>query len=421
LQDKVKLLITTSTLPVSDSDEVPAFVKDQAIHLKKLDPRLEILIHAPHNAYSKTSQFAACNEWYREIRFHYFWPPRYELLTGRGIMPALKANKLLYAQIPFLLAFQTFSLWRLARKEKPDLLYAHWFTPQAISTALVSKLTAIPFVFTTHASDVSVLRGIPLAKMLVRLICKRAQAYSAVSQGTASRLMDFFGKDEWSDCFSRKLSVIPMGVEVDRRLPDDRALQRVREKHSLDHRPILLYLGRLAEKKGLIYLLEGLSLLPEPLRDSLQLVVAGDGQLNRSLQKKAKSLNLRNVTFTGYVLAEEKECLLTLADFLCLPSIIDSAGDSEGFPVVLMEGLAAGKIVLASNASGGEAVLQHERSGFIFEQKSPSALASALTHALRLTDEEAQVLQRNSRQLAKQFSWDIISRKYYRVLQNGAN
>ncbi len=51
----MKILITTSTLPVSAKDPVPSFVKDQAINLKKIYPSLGIIILAPHNGYSQTT------------------------------------------------------------------------------------------------------------------------------------------------------------------------------------------------------------------------------------------------------------------------------------------------------------------------------------------------------------------------------
>lgn len=416
----MKLLITTSTLPVSDSDETPAFVREQAISLAKLYPQLEIVVHAPHNHYSRTSERITGNDYYEEVRFHYFWPFRFELLTGRGILPALSANPLLYAQIPFLFLFQIFSLWRLARRTRPDLLYAHWFTPQAISTALVSKVTGVPFVFTTHASDVAVLAGKPLGRKLVRWVCRKARAYTAVSERTADKLKRFFGPAEWEAEFSEKLAIIPMGVNLDTLSREAVDANRVRQQHGLDERPIVLYLGRLARKKGVEYLLDAVSRLPPELRDGVQVVIAGDGQIRGELEARAAALGLRNVVFTGYVSGIDKTGLLALADFLCLPSVIDRRGDSEGFPVVLMEGLAAGKIVLASDVSGAETLLQDGETGFLFPQQSASELSAALARALATTDEDAARYRRNSRRLSTRFDWSVVAAEHYRLLAGAA-
>ncbi len=413
----MKLLITTSTLPVSSADEVPDFVKKQAIFLKKYDPNASITIHAPHNHYSNTRNSIEKNNYYKEIRFHYFWPFCMELLTGRGVLPALRANKLLYCQIPFLFIFQFISLFILVSKEKPDLIYAHWFTPQAITSVMVSMLTGIPFVFTTHASDISVLRSIPFAKYLVRWVCRNSKAYTAVSERTAQKLIDFFNAEEWNEHYSKKLKIIPMGVDINRSSFELSAFDYIKKKYSLDDRPIILFLGRLAEKKGVEYLLEAFSLLPKKQREKFQLVIAGDGQLKNNLKIKARSLKINNIYFTGYVHGEEKYTFLNLADYLCLPSIIDSTGDSEGFPVVLMEGLAAGKVILASNVSGGEVIFKNKKNCFVFTQKSSEELKAKLSLAIKLTTDELEVIRRENKKLAKQFGWETITINYYNFLK----
>src|SRR4051812_3605982 len=105
--------------------------------MKRAYPNLDITVLAPHNAHSKTKRYTK-QECYDEYRFHYFWPFRWEKLTGRGIQPALRKNKLLYFELPFLFIAEFFATWRVIRRTKPDLLYAHWFTPQAITGALAA-------------------------------------------------------------------------------------------------------------------------------------------------------------------------------------------------------------------------------------------------------------------------------------------
>jgi glycosyltransferase involved in cell wall biosynthesis len=323
----------------------------------------------------------------------------------------------LYGQVPFLVAFQFFSLWALARREKPDLLYAHWFTPQAITVAFVSMLTKTPFVFTTHASDVSILARLPFANKLVQLVCGQAEAYSAVSERTAKKLQMFFSEQEWIDRYSKKLEIIPMGIELNSLSTTRTVKQQIASRYSPDNRQVVLFLGRLAEKKGVTYLLDAISLLPDTILINLQVLIAGDGPLREKLERKAKTLRLSNVTFTGYVLGQEKEDILSLARYVCIPSIIDSSGDSEGLPVVLMEGLAAGKVILASKVSGAEQFLRHGETGFLFDQKSSETLRDAISDALSLSESEIEEISMKSRELAKQFGWEDITKRYYRLLK----
>lgn len=413
----MKLLVTTSTFPVSDEDKAPSFVKEQVVELQKYSPLLDVVVHAPHNAYSKSSTSLKTDKSYREVRFHYFWPRRYELLTGRGILPALKQHPVLYLQIPFFFVTHFFSLLWLTSKEKPDLIYAHWFTPQAISSALVSKLTNTPFIFTTHASDVSVLKKLPLSNVLVHLVCKRAKAYTAVSERTANKLISFFEPNYWQNNFADKLSVIPMGVHINASKLSSSKLDRAIATFKIPKgKEYILFLGRLAEKKGVSYLLDAFAMLPNPLRENLYLIIAGDGQLNKTLKLQAEKLGIKNVTFTGYVHGTMKEALLELADYVCLPSVVDKKGDSEGFPVVLMEALAAGKIVIASDSSGGELILNNKTNGFTFKEKSAQALAKRILKVVELDQESKKNVRENALRLAHKFDWKNITQKYAEIL-----
>ena len=415
----MKIIVTTSSFPVSDDDKVPAFVKDQIIELKKQYPDLDVVVHTPHNAYSDTVHTLKYqHEYYREVRYHYFWPFRWELLVGRGIMPALRQNKLLYVQIPFFVFFQFWSLRKLVRQEKPDLIYAHWFMPQAIGSALVSKRFKVPFLFTTHASDVAVLRKLPFTDKLVRWVCSRASAYTAVSPRTASKLERTFSPQQWSDTFGKKLSVIPMGVNVSVPTLPRSALDQTKQKYNLpEGKRYVLFLGRLAEKKGVTYLIDAMSKLDPKIAASLHLIIAGDGQLKADLEKQAREQGV-GATFTGYIHGIDKDALLQLADYTCFPSIIDSNKDAEGFPVVVMESLAAGKVVMASNVSGAEAIMKDGQDGYIFGEKSPDEIADALTRAANLSADERTRIEGASRKLAARFDWGLIAKQHYQIFKD---
>jgi glycosyltransferase involved in cell wall biosynthesis len=412
----MKILVTSSTFPASDSDKVPAFIKDQVIALKKYEPKVDIIVHAPYNSRINPAANLKTNKFFKESRYHYFWPHKFELLTGRGILPALKQNKLLYFEIPFFIFFQFFSLIRLVRKEKPDFIYAHWFMPQAITSALVSKFTNTPFMFTTHASDVSVLHKFPFARQTVRWVCKRAKAYTAVSDRTASKLMQMFDPEDWEKNFKHKLSIIPMGVATNVTALDKVILDKVMKKYDLPQdRQYVLFLGRLVEKKGVTYLLDAIASLKPEVTKLMHFIIAGDGQLKSELESKASRLKIKNITFTGYVHGTDKKSLLQLAHYTCLPSIIDSLKDFEGFPLVLMESLAAGKVVLASNVSGGETIINHQESGFIFKQKSVESLTKTLTEVASLDNARRAAIQTNSKKMASKFDWNNIAQEHFLI------
>lgn len=397
----MKILVTASTFPSSDSDPVPAFVKDQIIALNDLDHNFTFSVLAPHDARSRTKSFTAHTH-YDEYRFHYFWPFRFEKLAGRGIMPALKANPLNYLLIPFLFMGELVALLRLTNRLKPDMIYAHWFTPQAIAACWVGIFTKTPFVFTTHASDVDVWRKVPfVGGMIVRSVTRRAQAFTAVSTRSMGKLAAFFSSKEWRKLRSRS-ALIPMGVD----LPSE-----VIASPKSDHKSIV-FVGRLAEKKGVQYLLPAFANLHER-RPDIRLTIGGDGPMLGELKDQADKLRIGDaVEFPGFVSGDTKQSLIASADVYAVPSIITRSGDAEGLPVSLMEGLSHGRICVATFESGADDILTDGKDGFLIPEKDVDTLEQALEKVLNLSEGDKRTISAAARSTAKQLSWHEIAKRH---------
>lgn len=401
----MRILVVASTFPASDTDPVPAFVKDQVIALKKEYPDLELFVLAPHDVLSNTKDFTEHPQ-YSEFRFHYFWPRRFEKLAGRGIMPTLQKNPAYYAMIPFLILGEFFALFRLTQRLKPDVIYAHWFTPQSVTAGLVSMLTMRPFVYTTHSSDVLVWRKIPLVGgMVVRFFTKRARAITAVSSRSLKKLRSFFNEGQWHHV-KDKVAIIPMGTYLNLKS----AAQKTKSGKNI------LFVGRLAEKKGVQYLLPAFAktLTRHP---TARLTVAGDGPWREKLEAQAKELKLgKKVGFVGYVTARQRTDLLSKADLFVLPSIIADSGDAEGLPVTLMEALAAGKVCVATRESGADDILSNGVTGFLVPQKKAVALCMAMDRALQLPPAKRRAMQAATKKLAAKFDWPTVAARHYNHL-----
>lgn len=412
----MKVIVSTSTFPASCTDNVPDFVKQQVISLKTAYPSYTFYVHAPYN-YNKDAHMKKGIEspFYIERRYHYFYPRRFEVLAGAGIMTSLRNNPLLYLQIPFLILFQFFSLYRLARRVKPDVIYAHWFTPQAISSAAVSHFLGIPFLFTTHSSDVAVLKKLPFSRMLVRFICRRAYAYTAVSSKTEVKLASFFSDSEWSDIYVKKLKRIPMGVSDGLISPAD--CKENGEKY-VSGKLRILYMGRLVEKKGVDVLLNALAEMPLKNRNQFELVIAGDGPETRKLRLLVNSLGLSgSVNFVGFVNGSDKSRHFYRADIVCIPSVDGKDGDEEGLPVVLLEALAAGKVVIASKSSGADEIIEDGKNGYLFQAGSVKELVSKLYSAQIELSLERLELQINARELGGRYMWSRLVPVYHEILR----
>lgn len=394
---KIKhLVVASSTYPATPDEKVPRFVADQLQAFTKIDSKLKIDILAPHNQSSiHTGIYPKTHERITEHRFHYFLPA-YERLTDSGIMPALIRNKLNYFLIPFLFIGEFFALWKLVRNTKPDLIYVHWFTPQAICANLVSRLTNTPFAYTTHASDVDVWHRFGwLGNHIVRSFSRNAVSITSVSTQTTNKLLQFFNSESRQE-IKKKVKVIPMGIYNHATKSDKRDFQSI------------LFIGRFTEKKGLSYLLESLAKI-----DNVTATIAGDGELRQELESLTQKLGLESrVTFPGYVHGRKKQELLATHGIMVVPSITTSLGDSEGLPVSLMEGLSNGLICVATHASGADDIIENNVHGYLTEQKNVRQLTRTLQKAVNQSVKDRKAMLKATQALAKELDWASIGKRY---------
>lgn len=401
-------MFAASTFPRTRNDDVPDFVWRQIRHLRRGNPAIEALVLAPHDSGAQRSEVW---DGVRIRRFRYFIPASLQRLVYPAIWPNIETAPWLVLQVPFLLVAEFAATLRAIHRFKPAVVYSHWFMPQGVACGLAAWVSGTPHVLTSHSRDVGVMRKIPwLGSRIVRFIIDRAQAVTVVSERSKSVLRSFYDAEEWADVECR-VAVIPMGVEVSewQRELERSASQEIEVR---DGNPKLLFVGRLASKKGIPFLLEALTL--EPLRSlDPELAVLGEGPLRPELEERARSLDLEDrVEFHGYTKGTEKAAQFLEADVVVVPSIVTDEGDAEGMPVVLLEALAAGKICVATDASNAPEVMTAGREGFIVPQRDPRELARTIFRALRMTPEERSVMSERARERAEGLDWTIIARRH---------
>jgi glycosyltransferase involved in cell wall biosynthesis len=189
-----------------------------------------------------------------------------------------------------------------------------------------------------------------------------------------------------------------------------------RQTLGLGEAPVLLFLGRLTEKKGLPILLQAAAELHRDHHD-FELIIAGDGELRASIEQQVREHGLdEHVRLPGFVTGEQKRAYLTAADVIVVPSIMTAAGDVEGLPVALMEGMAAGKLCVASDASGADDVIADGTDGFIVPAGDPAALAAMLIRVLEFDPSAASAISERAAVRAREFDWAHIAAAHYRHL-----
>ena len=176
-------------------------------------------------------------------------------------------------------------------------------------------------------------------------------------------------------------------------------------------RPTVLFIGRLTEIKGLGVLLKAMEGL-----DGLQLVVAGDGETRDEYERMARHLSL-NARFIGRVGAPEREQLLSACDAVVIPSIVLADGRTEGTPVVCLEAMAAGRVVIASRVGGLAEVITDGENGLLFEQGDHRMLKEKLMLALS-DDSLRQRISENAQHAVAAYDWKRIGLRFTDVLKD---
>jgi len=412
MTDNKKIMVLTSTFPKNDKDEVPSFVKDQIVNLSKEYKFLDFTVIAPETNFGTSDKIEA-SDYFNEVRYHYFWPRRFEILIGKGIIPTIKKNKFAFLLVPFYFLSQLFVSYRVAKKIKPDIFYAHWFTPQGITAYLLSIFTGKPFVFTTHAQDVIILRKIPIiGKFIAKKAISKSSAWTCDSKSTELRLIKTIGETNFEA--SKSLS-IPMAVDSE--TYDSYTDLQYKEYENLNDNFNILFLGRFAEIKGVDHLLKLFQLINTKY-PNVNLILGGDGNLLNEYKNQIKKLNINeeNITFTGYVDKRLKTYLFEKADLFILPSILSSTGHKEGLPVVLLESLYFGKLIMASKYCNAEEVIEDKKSGFLFDPLNTKDSFNIFEEIYLSDDEVLKEVKRQSLETGKKYSSDYLNKVYYEHL-----
>jgi phosphatidylinositol alpha-mannosyltransferase len=210
--------------------------------------------------------------------------------------------------------------------------------------------------------------------------------------------------------FPGEYRIIPNGVDLDRFVSAE-PYEELR-----DGTLNILFLGRLEERKGLIHLLKAYHRLRKRHVDA-RLLVVGAGPKLREYRRYVGLRGIRDVEFLGRVSDDEKARYFASADVFCAP-----ATGQESFGIVLLEAMAAGVPIVASDIHGYKQVVQRGVQGLLVEPRKPRALAAAL-YTLANDPDLRDRMGEAGRLRAPEYSWDRVTEQvtdFYREVRDAA-
>ncbi len=288
-------------------------------------------------------------------------------------------------------------------REKFDVIHLHEpFMLMLCSATLRFSNTAN--VGTFHAADGNpgYRLGWPVGVMLARRRARKLDGRIAVSIPA----MEFANKYIPGD-----YEIIPNGVDLQHFSPEVAPIEKYR-----DGKLNILFIGRLERRKGLIYLLRAYRQVKEEMPNSRLIIVGPGTTLRKTYEWWVERSGVKDVVFEGYVSNAELPRYYQTADIFCAPAL-----GRESFGIILIEAMAMGKPVVASNIKGYASVLTDGAEGLLVTPKDSRELAQAL---LTLMDNEAlrQQMGVKGKAKAKEYGWDRLSQRivdyYGQVLGN---
>jgi phosphatidylinositol alpha-mannosyltransferase len=217
-------------------------------------------------------------------------------------------------------------------------------------------------------------------------------------------------RDAVAQYFPDLYEVIPNGIDFERfGGPQVAPLATYR-----DAMANVLFVGRLEKRKGFKYLLEAFVKVKAARPDTRLLVVGGFDRDDRAPHVYfCREHRLHGVKFIGYAPFELIPSYYRTADVFCAPST-----GFESFGIVLLEAMAAGVPIVASDIPGYRSVMTHGREGLLVPPGNPDALAEAILRLLADPDLRSRMAE-SGRQTAQTYDWDRVARRiegYYEQL-----
>jgi len=247
-----------------------------------------------------------------------------------------------------------------------ELIHAH-FAVDACAALAVRRRLKVPMIVTLHGYDVTsedvALCGSSFGRAYLRLrraLWDEARVFVCVSEWIRQKALERGFPEE-------KLWVHPIGIDVE-------AFRPTAGKKE----PLVLFVGRLVEKKGCGYLLRAMRMVEARMPEA-RLVVVGDGRLRGALEAEARGL--QRCRFVGAASAEEVREWMRKAAVVTVPSVVAANGDSEGMCLVALEAQAMAVPVVAFRGPGIEVV--DGETGLLVRERDADALAEALVAVLR--------------------------------------
>ena len=277
--------------------------------------------------------------------------------------------------------FSVIKIRNIIQREKYDIIHVHLFPASAIvalSSLFLKK--SIVYLFTIH-STFNRRRSIKIFKIIDGLIYHRYVKIICISKQVQNSLI------KWVPKIKEKIEIIPNGIPMNSKSNDNPLMKKYD----------VLFVGRLVQQKGIIFLLEAVSILQKKYKKIIRVAVVGDGPLKKELIKVCEELKIKDsVEFLGF--QRDVDQIMRSSRILVLPS------RWEGFGLVLLEAMKNKLPIIATNVGGIPEIITDGHEGILVPKENPKILANSINRLLENSKLRNQFIQNAYKKVQNHYS-----------------
>jgi len=224
---------------------------------------------------------------------------------------------------------------------------------------------------------------------LLRPLFYKLDGHIAVSTAARQFISRYFPAD---------YRIIPNGIDLERFGPAIPPMP-----YLMDGKQNILFVGRFEKRKGAKYLLRAIPIIRERHPDT-RFIFVGEGRLRPGFQRYVERKGWQDVIFTGYISDDDKPRYFTSAQVFCAPA---TGGESLG--IVLLEAMASGTPIVASDIKGYATVVTQGVDGLLTTPRQPDELAGAISYLLENQPLRQQFIQAGLVK-SRDYAWPHVAR-----------
>lgn len=295
--------------------------------------------------------------------------------------------------------FFSFIIWAAINRKRFQIIHAHNASLGVVSSLVGWLLRKKVVIKIPGMKYVDYLNGVSISRQLRRwILTRKANRFIAVSTDMVQALQNVGIAPE-------KIALIPNGVGLTT-LNHNRTALKPKLLGNAELK-VVLFVGRLVEDKGLDRLITVWASMPS--HDRAALLIVGDGPLRKDLESQAKGLRLLpSVGFLGH--QRDVSAFYSMADLFVLPS------RTEGVSNSLLEAMASGLPVVASDVGGNRDIIEHGQSGLLVDWENIPACVQVLSTLLSEAGLRSRIGSA-ARARAKCFEMGDVAEHYLRLYE----